>query len=414
MPSAFSWLHFDESDRQHAMQVIDLFREKGTVDELGFSPIRDAFADYLFPGTSTIQTRARYFLFIPWIMQGLKKQNPTAEQIADKFRRREARLIDALLAGDPGQPGIIGREAKSALRRFPSSAYWRGLFLWGIRQFPGSIEQYQRRLARAGGPSQESEVLTDDKEPLSPRSPDWHPALPKPPENLKVTATFQLSREEAEFLRERICTCQRDSVLAHVLQHAKSKIDADNVWDASIELMLPPDIQAAVHHGRLFSRCAEGAPLLYAAMLADMKGSDESAADIETRLLAWQSELQKARQDLHSWSREAFWSLVLQINPRITPRTRAFADAWINIAIRAADGQAVWNDLAVQRLIRDRESQLKGALARLLPENHRARDRWQRDVSDGGMDYRWGPAKIVLNDIIDGLHGAPRGSDAHA
>lgn len=414
MPSAFSWLHFDESDRQHAMQVIDLFREKGTVDELGFSPIRDAFADHLFPGTSTIQTRARYFLFIPWIMQGLTKRGRSASQIAEKIRRREARLIDALLAGDPDEPGIIGREAKSTLRRFPSSAYWRGLYLWGIRQFPGSIEQYQRRLARASGPSQESEVLTDDNEPLTSRSPDWHPALPKPPENLKVTATFRLSPEEAEFLRDRICTCQRESVLAQVLQCATSRIEADRVWDASIEAMLPPDLKAAVNHGRLFSLCARGAPLLYAAMLADMKGSGESAADIETRLLEWQSELQIARQELQSWNREAFWSLVLMMNPRITQRTRAFADAWINIATRAADGQAVWDDSAVQRLIYDRESQLKGALARLLPENHRARDRWQRDVSDAGMDYRWGPAKIVLNDIIEGLHGAPRGNDAHA
>ena len=73
MLSALSWLDFAESDRQRAMQVIDLFREKNTVDELGFSPIRDAFADHFFPGTSTIQTRARYFLFVPWILKHYEK-----------------------------------------------------------------------------------------------------------------------------------------------------------------------------------------------------------------------------------------------------------------------------------------------------------------------------------------------------
>jgi hypothetical protein len=67
MASSFSWLDFSESDRQQTMQVLDLFREKNTLDELGFGPIRDAFADHFFPGTSTIQTRARYFLFIPWM-----------------------------------------------------------------------------------------------------------------------------------------------------------------------------------------------------------------------------------------------------------------------------------------------------------------------------------------------------------
>ncbi len=40
------------------MEVIDLFGEDDTRDELGLGTIRDGFADLLFPGTSTIQTRA--------------------------------------------------------------------------------------------------------------------------------------------------------------------------------------------------------------------------------------------------------------------------------------------------------------------------------------------------------------------
>ena len=38
-----------------------------TVDELGVLTIWEAIADQLLPGLSTIQTRARYFFFIPWI-----------------------------------------------------------------------------------------------------------------------------------------------------------------------------------------------------------------------------------------------------------------------------------------------------------------------------------------------------------
>lgn len=40
-------------------EVIDLFREHDTRDELGLGVICDALADLLFPGTSTLQTRAR-------------------------------------------------------------------------------------------------------------------------------------------------------------------------------------------------------------------------------------------------------------------------------------------------------------------------------------------------------------------
>ena len=35
--------------------------------------VRDAFADMLFPWTSTIMTRARYFLLIPWTYQDLER-----------------------------------------------------------------------------------------------------------------------------------------------------------------------------------------------------------------------------------------------------------------------------------------------------------------------------------------------------
>ena len=54
------------------LDVVNIFREQGTVDELGVGRIRDALADHLFPGTSTIQTRARYMLFVPWIYQALE------------------------------------------------------------------------------------------------------------------------------------------------------------------------------------------------------------------------------------------------------------------------------------------------------------------------------------------------------
>jgi hypothetical protein len=47
------------------VDVISAFREQDTRDELGLGTIRDGFANILFPGTSTIQTRARYFLF--WV-----------------------------------------------------------------------------------------------------------------------------------------------------------------------------------------------------------------------------------------------------------------------------------------------------------------------------------------------------------
>jgi len=61
--SAFTWLSYSESERRKALDVISLFRERDTRDELGIGVIRDAFADLLFPGTSTIQDACPILLF---------------------------------------------------------------------------------------------------------------------------------------------------------------------------------------------------------------------------------------------------------------------------------------------------------------------------------------------------------------
>ena len=63
------WIDFSKEDRKKALDVINLLSEQGAVDELGIGIIRDAFANYFFPGTSTIQTRAKYFLIVPYVLR---------------------------------------------------------------------------------------------------------------------------------------------------------------------------------------------------------------------------------------------------------------------------------------------------------------------------------------------------------
>ena len=54
------WIDFSKKDRDIAMSVLRQLTEQGAMDELGIGTVRDAFSDILFPGTSTIQTRAKY------------------------------------------------------------------------------------------------------------------------------------------------------------------------------------------------------------------------------------------------------------------------------------------------------------------------------------------------------------------
>ena len=75
------WVDFSTEDRNKVFSVMNLLQEQGALDELGIGLIRDAFANRFFPGTSTIQTRAKYFLIVPYVLKeaidGKYGNNPT-------------------------------------------------------------------------------------------------------------------------------------------------------------------------------------------------------------------------------------------------------------------------------------------------------------------------------------------------
>ena len=95
--SSFSWLSYSEAERERTRDLISQFSERDTRDELGIGRIRDAFADLLFPGTTTIQTRVKYFLFVPWMYRALEKKQVSSTNIESKARQYEIQVIEALL-----------------------------------------------------------------------------------------------------------------------------------------------------------------------------------------------------------------------------------------------------------------------------------------------------------------------------
>ena len=128
-----AWLDHDPSERERSQRILALFQEKESRDELGLGSVRDAIADLLFPGTSTIHTRVRYFLFIPWIYRQLEADGVRAAELPRKLRQAETVLVEHLLAQGEKE-GVFGRMARGSLKRLPSSIYWSGLESWGIRR----------------------------------------------------------------------------------------------------------------------------------------------------------------------------------------------------------------------------------------------------------------------------------------
>ena len=110
------WVDFSKSDRDMVLNVLRQLTEPGAIDELGIGTIRDGFANILFPGTSTIQTRAKYHFIIPYICLELERgKKLLPREFINALEQNELDLIDVLAVN--GAEGVIGQRSRQTLIR---------------------------------------------------------------------------------------------------------------------------------------------------------------------------------------------------------------------------------------------------------------------------------------------------------
>ena len=401
MPSGFFWLDFAEEDRQKMLNVVHLFNEPGTVDELGVGVIRDAFADYFFPGTSTIQTRARYMLFIPWIYLNLEKKKIPSAEIAKKVRNDETKLIFALLkSGD--DDGIIGKLSKEHLVRFPSNIYWNGLTAWGIRLFSGTQEEYHRSFGSYYRQKEKKDLENSEGSDSDGLSPNWHRGIPSPPDDFLDRTDLELTPEEAIYLQERIFQKQGQTLLDFLAREPEF-IEADFLWNHPVITSLPASLKTNILHARNFSDSIYGASLMYNLMLSELRSLDEFIERYRSELENWALGLTSRWDELIFWYKNLndFWSCSALKQAKMPLPTQNFIYGWMKLIFEETQPRDISNSHAARLMIHDREVKLKRKRARF--ENPRARELWNGASGAYRLDYRWGNAGRILKDISTGL-----------
>lgn len=402
--SVLGWLDFGASEHKKALTLLEQFSQHDTVDELGLGTIRDAFADRLFPGTSTIQTRARYFLIVPWVYQRLEHRKINSFAFGREVRGHEVKVIKSLAKAEAG-PGVIGISAQETLKRFPSSIYWSGLEAWGIRRFDGSQRQYHAAVDNYYARIKLTAATRDDDPAHLQVPPNWDGGLPACPSHVAELDTLSLTRIEADYLCDRIRMSHPDSLLAELCMSDVPPDDVVVPWEHPGVKHVSDALSEDIEHARRFSLVAWLATLLYQRILARQDG-DESVGQQKRDELdrLWDealTQLEAEREDLLAWSREQFWSrLLVGMRARVDPATRLFVNSWIDHVLVSLDGTPL-DSQTTERLIANRERSLKGARARV--DNAKSRVAWLDQAISYPMDYRWSATVIrLLTDIQEG------------
>lgn len=378
-------------------EILGLFTDSDSREELGLGQIRDALGDGLFPGSSTLHTRARYLLFIPWIFRQVAEKGGTIAQT----RRQELELVKTLRSDGNRFQGIIGYEAGSTLKTVPSSMYWSALGVYRILTEPGLSREQAVSLHGASRPAP-----TEESGQQTLRA--WHMSLPQPPPDFPRNAPggMDLTREEAQWLHERIISSVPNSMLAHLAMHPPEP-GSTVPWEDATARAAGGEPQRILHHARCFSETMYGAQLLYNILIAEsyeragFNRQQGRVEHFEQRMDQWAQHYHHAGPT--AWDLDDFFTCVAAV--RGSPISRGSADFvrdWVRV-VQADDPRRLAADTTARTLVRDRERRNKGAMARI--DNPKRLESWGGSSGASQYVYRWSYVRTILDDIQQGMAG---------
>ncbi len=405
--ASIGWIDFSPTHRNRVGSVLDLLRPEGMVDELGLGTIRDALANQLFPGFSTIQTRAKYFFIIPYILyeyQALKPAQRKGKTPARFLEDKEYELMWQLAAQynyveGCGVIGITKRKPNKIIRR-PSAIYWNGLYTYQFIDTHGlAADSFLRQAVNPSMESLISSVQTGD-DSITDDADAEHENIFRlkvsPKKNWSENLTLDLEKNEAGFFADRIISKAKNKIIAELLINDELWqlfIKAENFMHfakAALKLPLADNLKAMLTLSHDFSELMYGAHIAYNSGLHHkVFNSDYWDETWEV----WLQDLPSSMLDFENFNPEDLF--VYALTTRKT--TVQFVKDWWKLC----SGKI--NDVKKRdHLIQQQEGIVKGNKARL---------RWNKtdDVKEekwlglGHFDYRFNQARIILKDIKTGL-----------
>lgn len=411
--SALGWVDFSSEHRERVKSVIDLLSTPGVIDELGIGVIRDAFSDSLFPGLSTIQTRATYFLSVPRIFKDYERL-PASKRLKNKLseflNEHENKCMLAMVSNhqEDRQNGIIGESfanKQGEVQRKPSSVYWSGIRQFGLIKTNLSLEAFCRGFAN---PAQPMLDLVQGSDKTKGDDPDASEQINATingtsyPDNWIEDLTVHLSKDEASFLSRQIEARVPNSLIGQILLDPAVRrefLDLPGNWsfsefadEAPFLPKFPRNLQVIIQAARDFWQLMLGAHIRYNCLLQARHGTKELHLEFDQLWNDWLSRLDSFPWD--RWDTDYLWKLTEIHNSRVHEYTVLFVKSWIEGVKGRADTSLL------DKLVERQERSNKKSRARLHPSANESVSSW---VGIRDLNYRLSVARLIINDIDLGL-----------
>lgn len=232
------FVNFNTEEKKRVAKMMQLLQESEAIEELGIGRVRDHFSNTLFPGTSTLQHHAKYFVVMPSLYYHTAFKSRKFQNLAEVSRyikEAEVQITRQMAKWDNNQintteTGITGiNTLKDALNDYnkyvkydPAYIYGSGLARYGIIPDTGVerlilelnkkhyADPHNKGALKNEDTTEDADDLTGDKQVIKTCGESYDFFNGK-------TMPLALTEKEASFMKDRIHSSCDGTMLAYLI-----------------------------------------------------------------------------------------------------------------------------------------------------------------------------------------------------
>ena len=232
------FVNFNTEEKKRVAKMMQLLQESEAIEELGIGRVRDHFSNTLFPGTSTLQHHAKYFVVMPSLYYHTAFKSRKFQNLAEVSRyikEAEVQITRQMAKWDNNQintteTGITGiNTLKDALNDYnkyvkydPAYIYGSGLARYGIIPDTGVerlilelnkkhfADPHNKGARKSEDTTEDAGELTGDKQVIKTCGESYDFFNGK-------TMSLALTEKEASFMKDRIHSSCDGTMLAYLI-----------------------------------------------------------------------------------------------------------------------------------------------------------------------------------------------------
>ena len=393
------WVDYSREERETIKELLKVLGESGSLDELGVGIVRDSISDILYPGTSVLHTRAKYYILIPELFKKAMKSGLTTgaevRNLINTDQDRIARALRRAVDEETGTKaaGIIGGRSDRGVKMKPTRIYWNALRTTEI--LCNGDMSFDDACSAVAGNNRKMQNIVIKYESDADDAGVGNFALFNAPckeriEDYLDNPTLHLRRDEADYLRTQFLhvPVMKNTLIEYCLK-TKTSFDGVALDDIPTEGM--PEVLA--HNLELateFANFIYGAYIVYNLLFIE-NGGKYATAEEKSRLENKYKDWKKNSPGLPH--RDEILKLV---------RNHEHYKAALRDFLIRFEG-AVKNNTTdscsdeEKRIIRQCEQACKSVKAKI------GKDYPYQEIQGSPMNYRHGTGQTIISDILKGM-----------